>query len=308
MGVNAGGGQRRGAARSVAPAVAPAVVGLEGVQRLLEELGLRGAEVKVLLALVRLGTATPSELAALADVGRTSVYPVLEALRARRLAEPVPGAPGVWGTPGRDEILDRVYAAHEAHVLDLHERLGEARVLLAQVVPDGPATTLPFVHLIRDVTEVIPVWEKLLAETQRELMMFSRPPYAWTAGDVNQTVLDTLARDVSIRVMYESSLVEDPDVAAYRAEVEIYLDAGVVARVTEELPMKLEIFDRSTVLLSMANPTGPETGYPMTLLIEHPPYAAFQADAFEKRWAAAKPYPRLSGRASTANRLSRSSQ
>ncbi|HUP69234.1 MAG TPA: LuxR C-terminal-related transcriptional regulator [Acidimicrobiales bacterium] len=46
---------------------------VESLQRLFEELGCRGYEARVLLALVRLGSATASELAGLADVARREI-------------------------------------------------------------------------------------------------------------------------------------------------------------------------------------------------------------------------------------------
>lgn len=280
---------------------------LEAIQRLLEDLGLRGYEAKVLLALLRLGSATPTEVASLSEVGRTSVYPVLEALRAKRLAEPISGRPATWASPGVEEVLNRLYSEREASIQQLRSRVNESREVLKQLAPDRPDSVLPFVHLIRDKAHTIQLWERLLYGAESELLMFSRPPYAWAAGDVNPAVLDGLERGVRMQVIYERSLVEDPAYGDYREALEIYLDAGVVGRVVDALPMKLEVFDRKVVLVSMDDPAHPEGGYPQTLCIEHPGYAAFQADAFEQWWRRARPYPRL-GSSAGAGRTSRSTR
>jgi len=60
------------------------------------------------VTLLQVGSATSSELARLTGIGRTTIYPVLEELRAKRLAESLPGSGVVcWSCPGRDEVVRR---------------------------------------------------------------------------------------------------------------------------------------------------------------------------------------------------------
>ncbi|MGH9153486.1 MAG: hypothetical protein ACRD03_14040, partial [Acidimicrobiales bacterium] len=49
--------------------------------------------------------------------------------------------------------------------------------------------------------------------------------------------------------------------------------------------------DRRMALVAMTLEEVAEDGYPLTLWIEHPGYAAIHADAFEQRWASAAPFP-----------------
>ncbi len=81
---------------------------------LFEQLGLTANEFRVLLAVLELASATPSELAQSCELGRTNVYPILDALQARRLVHQLPGSPARWATPGRDEVMDRLAATQAA--------------------------------------------------------------------------------------------------------------------------------------------------------------------------------------------------
>jgi len=252
-----------------------------------EDLGLNGYESRVLLALFQLGSATASQLARTCRIGRTSVYPVLESLTSKRLADALPGR--LWTSAGREAVLARLLAGQEERLEYLRKRTEAAHELLARV-PTDASGALPFVHLITGVDQIRANYERLLGSVQSELLMFVRPPYTWAWGDVNQAVLDMLGRGVTARVIYDRGHLEMPEAEALRREHAAYLAAGVQARVSDELPVKLAIFDRKVVIVIMENPILPETGYPTTQLIEHPGYARVQADAFEHRWAQARPY------------------
>src|SRR5947208_1665574 len=53
-------------------------IALEALRREFEELGLSTYEARILLAILRLGSGSPGQLARFADVPRTSAYQILE--------------------------------------------------------------------------------------------------------------------------------------------------------------------------------------------------------------------------------------
>jgi len=115
----------------------------------LEELGLNGSQARVLLALLQLGSGNSSEIARLAQVPRTAVYPVLQELEAKRLVGRV-GAegPALWSSPGRNEVLDRLESGHEARIREQRLRVGRVRSTIEELVPAGPPGSPPIVHVI----------------------------------------------------------------------------------------------------------------------------------------------------------------
>ncbi|HSH60667.1 MAG TPA: helix-turn-helix domain-containing protein [Acidimicrobiales bacterium] len=257
-----------------------------------QELGLSPYAARVLLALLRLGSANSADLARVSGVPRTSTYQVLEELNAKRLAARVPGdGPAVWTTPGSAEVLERLDAAEEDRLRQHRARTARLRAELAKTFPEGPTAALPYVNLVHGTAQVKTLYERLLAQAQEEVLVFNRPPYTWSPGQPNPVVLETLARGVRTRVLYQAAQLEDSAGEAFRQEMDAYHDAGVQGRVVEDLPVKLAVFDRRESLLVIPDPVLPEVGFPTTLLVEHAGFASIQAAAFEHVWSQARPYP-----------------
>ena len=293
-GLARGGGQEAGAA--------PDFV-LEQVRNTFEELGLNGHQARVLLALLRLGTAGPAQLARLADIHRTSAYPVLQELRVRGLAQQVPDQPGQWTSLGVG-VLDRLLRDHEERLRRLTERVEATRAHVEAIVPASAPTAVPYIQIVATAPHAREVYDRLLATAEQEFLVLSRPPYsaalerspadresaeARAREEVNPAVLDALGRGVRIRVLYEGASWEDPAATAFRAAMGAYHAAGVEGRLVDELPMKLVIADRRAALFALADPVLREVGFPMNVLVEHAGYCSYQADAFDRRWAEARP-------------------
>jgi sugar-specific transcriptional regulator TrmB len=254
------------------------------------DLGLSPYEARVLLALLRRGSANSVDLARLSGVPRTAVYPVLQGLGTRGLAARIPGpGPAVWASPGRDQVMERLKTAEEDRVRLHRERADEVRKLLDRSLPEEPAdVALPFVHVLPGAKQMKTTYEELLGEAEAEVVMFTRPPYTWTFPNPNQAVLDMLERGVDVRVLYEAEQWEDPSAEGFRTEMNLYHEAGVRARLADSLPIKLVIVDRRVALVNMLHPVAVD-GYPMTLHIEHPGFSAIAAVAFDQFWAMAQP-------------------
>ncbi|MGH9190068.1 MAG: TrmB family transcriptional regulator, partial [Acidimicrobiales bacterium] len=280
-------GGTAGEARPADPGAAHPL--LARLQPVFEELGLNGYQARVLLALLQVGTATAVQLARLSGVPRTSVYPVLNELETKRLISQMAGKSTSWVSPGEEVVLDRLYAEHMERFSNLENRVEGARQMLAQLAfPSAPA--MPYVHVIHSAAQSRLAFEQALSATSSELLMFTRPPWSWPKGSGNETVLGTLARGVRARALYQASDLADPHGASSRAELDAYHAAGTAGRVLDELPMKLAIFDRQVALLALSDPKLADVGFPTSLLVEHPGYAALQAVAFDQLWAGAKPY------------------
>ncbi|HSH59774.1 MAG TPA: helix-turn-helix domain-containing protein, partial [Acidimicrobiales bacterium] len=243
------------------------------------------------------GSATPGELARVANVPRTSSYQVLEELQRKGLAERLPGqGPAVWGSRQPGELLARLHAAEEERLRQHKVRTDRVQEMLERAFPQRPSPSLPYVNVIHDPSQVKPVYEELLQGARSELLVFNRPPYTWSPGMPNPVVLETAAR-VSTRALYQAPEVEDPGAELWRRELEAYHAAGVEGRVVEDLPLKLAVVDRRVALLTVDDPLLPQVGFPITLLVEHPGFAVVQADAFDYRWETALPYrPTAGGR------------
>ena len=276
----------------------------DGLRRELEDLGLSSYEARVLLALLQLGPANSAELAKVSGVPRTSAYQVIEELGSKRLVERVPGGrAAVWACPGVDLVFDRLDAAQEERLRDHRSRTARLRKVLAEPQPAPNAVAAPYLHSISGAAEVRAIYDRLLAGAADEVLVFNMPPYSSPdpvrqtptdpRGDdeVNPSVLDAIDRGVKFRVLYQTSQWISPDAEPFRRAMAAYHRAGVKGRLVEELPTKLAVADRANVLLALPDPRQ-QIGFPFNLFVDHPGFAALQADAFEHRWRTATPLPR----------------
>lgn len=278
--VEADGNKGRRSPRALPP-VALAGAG-DSVRRDFEDLGLNNYEARVLVALVRFGPSSAADLARLSGVHRTSVYPVLQELCAKGLAVPLPGRLSQWVSPGRDEVLDALYAYQEERLRRMRGRVERTRQALAELAADEVSAPLPFVHL-RSAAQVGRIYEELLAEAEQEVLVFNLPPYSSRPGSIQRPIIEMLTRGVRSRVLYQAAHIQAAD-AAWRQEHAAYIEAGVQARVVDELPCKLAVVDRKAAILPMTDSVAIDLGYPTTLFIQHSGVAALTADGFERSW------------------------
>lgn len=272
-----------------APAATPTVASQplpDTIWREVVELGLTAHQAQVLVGLLRLGTATIPQLGAISQVSEVNIYRALKELSDRHLAEQLPTQrPMLWTTRGRDAVLRQLTVAAEDQLRRHRDRAEHVRELLVDTVDENPSLAVPYVRVVRRPALVQEIYNHMLRATRAELLNFTRPPYA--SAKVNPLVLQTLKRGVRARVLYQADKVDDPTIQPW---LRAYHRAGVEGRLLDELPMKLVISDRKSVLLSLRHPVLPEVGYPTTLHIEHPPYAELQAVAFEQLWASGRAF------------------
>ena len=262
-----------------------------------EEFGLKGYQARALLAVLRLGSAPAAQVARLSGVPRTSVYPVLEDLRTLDLVRLVPGKVALWVSLGEEEVLRRLHAVQEQRFRSLERRLEHARERLAAIGPVDGSLDPPHLQIIHTTAQALAALFELLQDATHEALMVARP--AWSTGAPHTQVLDAIRRGVSVRGLWETATVVPAGCELVRNELQAYLDAGADFRLAERVPVEMAIVDRRWVVFALTRNVDTEAGDPPALLIDHPGYAEFHADAFEVRWAQADPWqPVLGGEAS----------
>lgn len=284
----------------------------DALRQILADLGLNGYETNVLVALVRAGSLTATELPRLAAIPRTSVYPVLEALNSKGLAVRISqDRPARWGAPSREEILERLEAAHhqrtkdakerheallrelqaseQAELAEMRARSERARELLEGFRAPPVAADMHFARLMHTPRQHARLYDQLLARARQELLVFNTPPYL-TPIKVNPAVLGALERGIDARALYERGDLGADAAEGFCETIAEYSAAGVEGRVVERLPFKLVVVDREVAALMLPDLRAPRQDFSPGLLIEHPDFAAFAAAAFDQFWENAEPY------------------
>lgn len=261
----------------------------EVVQRALAEFGLTGYHTRVLIALLARGPSTASHLAWAADVPRTGVYPVLRTLNAMGLAEPAGGTSKLWSAPPRPVLLERLRIAGEEQLREQAARKELARRRIDDILPEPPPEDPSPIRVMSFGAESGGLYARCLTEATQEVLVFNKGPY-FGVGDPNPAVLEMLERGVSTRALYEQSDFDGPQGDGLRRETDAYVAGGVEARIVDELPLKLALFDGVVAMLPLEDPEHPLAQDAPHLHVQHAGFTTFARASFEHYWAQGRPY------------------
>jgi len=244
-------------------------------------LGLTQYEAKAYVALVRRDSSTAAQVSRLAGVPRQRIYDVLSSLAEKGLAASRPGDVVKYTAVAPAQAIGRLVEL-QREAFSRAESMATAA--LAELTPayiagQKESDPLEYIEVLRDRRAIDERFNELQRGIQREILVFTRPPYA-TPAQENVEGLQ-VAHDHVARSVYELSAFDDP---AFIAGVEGFLDAGEEARFVNHLPLKLVIIDESIVLFGMEDPVAGSSDLTL-LVIEHPALAQILKIAFGAVWA-----------------------
>lgn len=255
-----------------------------------EELGLSSYESRVLAAVMGLNSGTASEIARVAGVQRSNVYPVLDSLQRDNLVAQRPGKVARWECPERDEVVRRLCTSRverlQAAAAEVEAKGQDALRAIAKLGRPEGAPPLPFVHLLDSVLQTSAIYHRYLGEAD-EVLVCNREPYTGKIG-VFEPIMSALARGIRARALYRAIELEERD--DLREAAVVYARAGVESRVVDDLPSAVAVFDRRVVITALFDPAGADPLAPTILYVEHPAFAATYVDSFERLWESARPF------------------
>jgi sugar-specific transcriptional regulator TrmB len=250
-------------------------------------LGLTGYEASAYVALTRRGRATGAEVARIAGLPRQRIYDVLDGLVGRGLAAVEPGRPARYTALSPEDAVGALLAEHRASLERMQHDAAEAVRLLTPAYRDGRTENDPlsYIEVLRESAAIAKRFGELEASAQREILVFTKPPYAVQPAE-NVEGLELLSRGVVARSVYERSVYDD---AAVVGAVRRFMEAGEQARVVDELPLKLVLIDERVALFTMEDPVAGSTELTI-MVVEHPGFAALLKLAFEHVWGSGEEF------------------
>ena len=246
---------------------------------MLEAVGLGITEESAYLELVRHGPATIGDLADRAGMTAPRARRAVAGLYRKGLVHrtpppqdlivPVPPELAVDHLiRNRREELERVRETAQRLAADAHGRAAHDTDRLIEIVPAGDG--------------VLHAFERVQRTAREQVRMLVAPPYAM-ASLVNQTQLDRGATGIVYRSVYGTEALEEP---GFMAAIATHLRAGERARLTQVVPIKLVIADRTLALL----PLDWTAQTPDAAMLVHPcGLLDALAALFENIWALATP-------------------
>ena len=215
------------------------------VEGMLEALGITEAEERIYRLVLERPGSTVKELAEDGPHTAVELRKHLTGLQDRGLVAPsADRPPRLFPAPPE--------AALEILVLERQEELEAVRVHaaeLAELVRSSLHRTRPgeLVEVITGLSAVAERFAQIQRAAKHELLIFDKPPYAWSGG-LNNPELELLARGVECRTVYDRSSLEIP---GRPDAVARYVERGEKARVFDGIPVKLAIVDRRIGLIPL---------------------------------------------------------
>jgi sugar-specific transcriptional regulator TrmB len=246
----------------------------------LVRLGLTTYEARAYIALVGRDSFTASQVARQADLPRQRIYDVLKSLVGKGMAAARPGHVIKYAATAPALAIQRLMTARREELTQLED--AGARTIEALTAPyaAGQKQTDPleYIEVLRDPRAISARFDELQGAAKREILVFTRPPYAQPPQDNLKGML--VSRRLEARSLYEESVFDDPAVVA---GVRQFIRAGERARVVPALPLKLVIIDEAIVMFGMQDPVA--SGSDLTIMVvDHPSLAAVLRTAFNAYW------------------------
>ena len=253
----------------------------------LQNLGLNRYEAGAYVALTRRGRATGAEVARIAGLPRQRIYDVLDGLVGRGLATVEPGRPAYYAAVDPNQAVNLLLDAQRTALTEFEQEAARAVALLAPAYRDGRAETDPlsYIEVLREPAAIAKRFGELQSGAQKELLIFTKPPYAVEPGE-NTEGLELLSRGVVARSVYERSVYDD---AAVVDAVRRFVEVGERARVVDQLPLKLVVIDERVAVFTMEDPIAGTTDLTI-MIVEHPGFAGLLKLAFEHVWEAGEDF------------------
>ena len=246
----------------------------------LTRLGLTSYEAKAYLALLRRDSSTAAQAARLANVPRQRIYDVLASLVDKGLASTRPGQVAKYAAVAPELALERLVSDQREQLADLERQTAALIDELSPAFHAGQeqANPLEYIEVLRDRRAINERFEELQAGIKREILVFTKPPYA-TPPQENVEGLE-VTKTHEARSVYELSVFDDPEVTE---GVRRFVEAGEKARFVSDLPLKLVIIDEEIVMFGMEDPVAGSSELTI-MVVEHPSLAGILKIAFNTVW------------------------
>ena len=217
---------------------------------LLMKLGFSERQAKVYLALLNQRNATAAELQKSSGIIKTKVYEIVKSLvqkgycRERKV-----------GRKRTFEAVDPQFSL-SSYIPKLESHINDTRLMikrLSERFAESSEETEPldYIEVLYGNDNVHRKFVSLLRSCAKEFLGFARAPYAcYTEEMIAEQIRENIAfldRGGKIRTVYELN-EKSPD--WLMKFIEMAAKAGEDFRISEELPLKMIIFDRETTLLA----------------------------------------------------------
>lgn len=250
--------------------------------RLLEPLGLSETEERVYRELLRDPMRALSDLAAAVGVARTQLLRHLAALESKGLISRSTRRKPRYLPASPDVAVESLIRRRQQEIESARSRIAE--LFREYSSPAERGDPVEFVEVVSGRESVGGRFTYLQQSATHEILIFDKPPYL--LSPLNDYELQRLDEGIRYRTIYSREGFAIPEVLD---AVRLCAEAGEIARVSSELPMKLAIADRRLAMIPLT--LSPAVEVESAILIHPSSLLDALAALFETFWVRALPLP-----------------
>lgn len=233
----------------------------------LMNIGFTEYEAKTYNVLLQKSGLGATELSQLAGVPRTKIYEVLNNLNQKGFCIQIEGKKKTFKAVSPEFAFQGLVESYEADMArkrsDIEHLAEDLRPIYEKEVDDE--LKLDYIEIIRERTHVLQKVKQIGKLTTGEVLTMNKAPYAI---NFNKTIEHGSVGAIEGQNYKFISERKDMENENFLTFMEIWQDAGAEIRIVDEVPVKLIIFDKKTIVLSLPEKIPTQPKY-TSLIIEH---------------------------------------
>jgi HTH-type transcriptional regulator, sugar sensing transcriptional regulator len=260
----------------------------------LKQIGLSNREAEVYLALLQKSEFTAPELTKITKVTRTKIYELLQNLIHKGVCnENNRNGQKVYKAIKPRIAIQNVISNYENEIerkkKNEIEQMRQAGVSIEKELISLHESgidingSLDYIEVITDIGQIRDTWLTIQENTRKELLAFTKPPYADILTNNVRREEDIIKSNVVFKSVYEYKDLSPEEIINLVKAIEMFQEIGEEARILYELPMKLCISDGTITMLALNDRISLEPAI-STIVIDHPSFAKALKVVFDSYW------------------------
>ncbi|MBE0538956.1 MAG: hypothetical protein IH620_04535 [Ignavibacterium sp.] len=250
----------------------------------IQSLGIPRREAEVYIALLHKKEFTAPEIAKVTSISRTKSYEILQNLVKKGLCnESFRNGIKIFSSISPKIVFKNILSEYDRKKA-IADELQEELTNLQTARPKN-SESLDYIEILTEGEQIKEKWLDLQDNTKKELLLFSKQPYALPLKDNLAYERSLLKRKVVYKCIYEYSGIESLEDAQHLIKIlEQYEKIGEKIKIVKELPFKLCISDDSITLLALNDKVSLKPSI-TSVFINHPSFSGALKKVFENIWS-----------------------
>lgn len=258
----------------------------------LMQMGLSEREAKVYRVLLGVDEITASGIPKFTDIPRTKVYEALTSLIKKGFCREVESVSGSQMYTAVDPriALEGVVRVEEDRINSLRSLNANLGSMLFEIYNNSALRLkdYDFVQILRGRLEIVNTYIAYRKSAKTEILELSTGAYVMQDSESRSEAEDNvrlMQQGLDIRVIYQTNEIGYDGNSYFHT---LNFQNGLNARTYSDVPVKMSLIDKKTILLPLSDPLLEEPNLTV-LLIEHSGLYAVLREAFESYWEKSEP-------------------